>query len=97
MFGEYTETDRLPQLIMKYQPLVKRSQGQPPKGLLDSYWGRNRSGGLKPCKLDDDDYYDDDDDDDDDDEGENNILGFEILMKTIDPNATYPSHTHIHM
>ena len=33
MLGEYTETDRLPHLIMKYQPRVKRSQGRPLKEL----------------------------------------------------------------
>jgi len=35
MFGEWTEPDRLPDLIMIYQPCGKRSQGRPLKTLLD--------------------------------------------------------------
>ena len=31
MFGELTEADRLPHLIMKYQPRGKRNQGRPLK------------------------------------------------------------------
>ena len=34
MFGEWTETDRLPHLIMKYQLCGKQSQGQFLKSLL---------------------------------------------------------------
>jgi hypothetical protein len=38
-------------------------------------WDRNKSGGLKPCKLDDDD--DDDDEDDYDDDELCRILNYE--------------------
>jgi len=34
MFGEWTEADRPPYLIMKYQPRGIRSQGRPLKWLL---------------------------------------------------------------
>ena len=57
------QTDRLPHLIMKYQPCGKRSQGRTLEKRLDCSWDWNRSRYLKPWKL-----YDDDDDDDDDGE-----------------------------
>jgi len=41
MFGVWTETDRLPHLIMKYLPCGKWSQGWPLKRLSDCWWGRN--------------------------------------------------------
>jgi hypothetical protein len=68
MFGEWTETDRLPHLIMKYRPCRKRSQGRTLKRPLDCEWERTRSRGLKLCKL-----YDDDDDDDDNNNKISNI------------------------
>jgi len=45
------DRDRLPHLIMKYQPCGKWSQGRPLKRLLDCKWDRNRPRGQKPCKL----------------------------------------------
>ena len=59
--GGQRQTDRLPHLIMKYQPCGKRSQGRPLKRFLGCWWDQNRSRGLKPYNL----YIDDDDDDDD--------------------------------
>jgi len=35
MFWEWTETDKLPHLIIKFQPCGKRNQGWPIKRLLD--------------------------------------------------------------
>jgi hypothetical protein len=51
------DKDRLPHLIMKYQPCGKEAKEDPSKD-------RNMSRGLKPCNS-----YDDDDDDDGDDYG----------------------------
>ena len=59
MFGKWTETDRLPQLIMKYQTFGFRSQGRPFQRLLDCQCDRHRSRCLKPCRLYDDDDHDD--------------------------------------
>jgi len=57
-----TETDRLPHLIVKYEPCGKWSQGRPLQRLLDCSWDRNSSRDLKPWKQRDDDEDDDDDD-----------------------------------
>jgi hypothetical protein len=35
MFGEWTETDRLPHLVIEYQPCGKGSQGRPLKRIPD--------------------------------------------------------------
>ena len=45
------DRDRLPSLIMTYQPRGKRNQGRTLKRLLDCYRDRNRS----PCEINDDD------------------------------------------
>jgi hypothetical protein len=76
----WMERDRLPCLIMKYQPCGKRSQGWQLKRLLDSWWDLNRSWGLKPCKVYDDND-DDDDDDDDDDSGSTDVLSESPQLK----------------
>jgi hypothetical protein len=52
--------DGLPNLIMKYQPSGKQSQGRHLKRPLECEWVQKSSQGPNPCKL-----YDDDDDDDD--------------------------------
>jgi hypothetical protein len=60
MCGEWTETDRLPYLIVKYRICGQRSQGRALKRLLELLMGLARGTWHKICKL-----YDDDDGGDD--------------------------------
>jgi hypothetical protein len=68
MSGEWTETDRLPHLITKYQASGQRRMN--PQMTFRVLIGPARGTKPKTCKLYDD--VDDGDDDDDDDNNNNN-------------------------
>jgi hypothetical protein len=67
MFGEWTETDRPPHLIIKYKPCGKRTQERTLKRLFNCQWDRNWSRSVKTSKLYEDDI------------GNNNIIPFVII------------------